>query len=127
MFLPGLDSKKSLWLYFKQRPIMNKPWPIQTVAVSQDSCRLSRQEQTVKTVADCRDSSRLSRQLQTVNISANCSRILITCFSFLLIPSPDSCHHRILLICAFFLLLWFQQQKYTQKTLVCLLMKAKSK
>ena len=37
----------------KKRPILHKPWPIQTIADCQDSCTMSRQLQTVNTVVDC--------------------------------------------------------------------------
>ena len=53
------------------RQMETRPDTAQTMA-SSDSCRLSRQLQTVKTVADCQDSCRLSRQLHTVKTVAHC-------------------------------------------------------
>ena len=43
--------------------IQHKPWPIQTITDCKDSCRLSRQLQTVETVAHSHNSC---RQLQTI-------------------------------------------------------------
>ena len=47
----------------KQGPKRHKPWPIQKITYSQDSCRLKRQLQTFKTVTDFQHSCRLSRNL----------------------------------------------------------------
>ena len=63
--LPHQARKQSLPTT-EQGLIRHKPWYLHTIAVFQNSFRLSRKFQTVKTNADCQESLIMSRQFLTV-------------------------------------------------------------
>ena len=89
-----------------------------------DSCRLSRQLQTVKTVADCQDICRLSRQLQTDKTVAEC---LDNCRELQTVQTTeDSC--RPLHICLFLSVKFYYESHTLRRggvmTMACLSIKS---